>query len=88
LFLTLLIILCVLSAFITILTFVLYVRARMAVREEDPECSDEENAWRLAGLDRREGVYRRAHFIMGFVFVVLGVIILSILSNRMNSRQL
>ena len=70
-----------------VLTFVLYVRARMAVREEDPGDSDEENARRLAALDRREGLYRRVHFITGFVFVVLGVIILSILSHRLNSMQ-
>ena len=80
--LTFLSILCVLCALVTILTFIGYVRVRMAPREEHPDNGDELHSPKNAELDRREQTFRTIHFITLFTFVVLGVIILVILSDR------
>jgi hypothetical protein len=84
LLLTVVIIGCIGSALATILAFFLYVRARLANREENPETNPEQHARRIAELDRKEEFYRSLHFITLLVFVTLGVIILVILSNRYN----
>lgn len=82
----------VLCALTTIVTFFLYVKARMAERseyhghEEDPEIPvaqlPEQYRLRNAALDRQEQRYRSVHFISLFIFVVLGVLLLVIISNR------
>jgi hypothetical protein len=79
-------------AIITVVTFFLYVRARMAERHEyhepgsGPDLPDahrqERHRLLNAGLDRKEQRYRSIHFISLFIFVVLGVLLLIIVSNR------
>lgn len=73
---------CILSAVTTIGSFVLYIRARTAARDEYPGHTPEQHARRLAELDRREQRYQTLHFITLFVFFLLGVLILIQLSNR------
>jgi hypothetical protein len=69
------VILCVLSAMTTIVSFVGYIKARMAQRDDHS----------IAELDRKERLYRSIHFISLFIFVFLGVLILIQLSNRLQA---
>jgi hypothetical protein len=78
------IIACVASAIVTIVTFFLYIRARMAIRDQDPVHNEEEHAQKLARLDRREQRFQAIHFITLALFVLLGVLILVHLSNKLN----
>jgi hypothetical protein len=73
---------CIASALVTIIGFVLYVRARMADRTEAPGLTEEQQAQRLARLDRDEHRYQTLYFIAGFVFFALGILILIQLSIR------
>ena len=78
--LTTLIVFAVLTALTTTVSFVLYLKARLAERDHpDAEYPDPQ---RMALLDRKEKRYRRIHFISLCLFVVIGVAILSILSHR------
>ena len=72
----------------TIWSFVLYVRTRMAGRDQQPGHTPEQNARRMADLDSREQRYQTLHFISLFIFVLLGVLILVQLSNFFNRATL
>ena len=80
------IIACIASAIVTIVSFFLYIRARMAVREQDPAHNEEEHAQKLAKLDRREQNFQAIHFITLALFVLLGVLILVHLSDQLNTK--
>ncbi|HXO77237.1 MAG TPA: hypothetical protein VN824_18415, partial [Puia sp.] len=82
---TLLIILCIASAIATLITFFLYIRARMAERAEDQGGDPEGHARRMMVLDRRERRYLALHFITLFLFILFGVLILVHLSDSINS---
>lgn len=84
-YLTVMIIACISSALVTIVTFFLYIRARLAIREMPPDATDKEHAKRLAELDRLESLYQAIHFITLALFVLFGVLILVHLSNKLNS---
>jgi predicted RND superfamily exporter protein len=81
LILTLTIILAVLSALTTIVAFLLYIKARMAERSDEPAQS---SGLHQEELDRLERRYQSIHFISLFIFVFLGVLILVQLSQRLN----
>ncbi len=83
-YLTLLIIACIASAIVTIVTFFLYIRTRLAVRERPHGASQEKHSERLARLDRLEGLYQAIHFITLAVFILFGVLILVHLSHAAN----
>lgn len=85
-YLTLLIIACIVSAIVTIVTFFLYIRARMALREQDPAHNEEEHAQKLARLDKREQNFQAVHFIALALFVLFGVLILVHLSDQLNTK--
>ena len=68
----LLIILCIASGIATLITFFLYIRARMAVDRTDEQ-------------DRMEKRCLSLHFITLFLFVLFGVLILIHLSDSLNS---
>jgi hypothetical protein len=76
---------CISSALVTIVTFFLYVRARLAIRERPPGSSEEAHAERLRRLDRLENRYQAIHFLTLALFVLFGVLILVHLSNKLNS---
>jgi len=82
---TLLIIGCIASAIATLITFFLYLRARMAERAEDHGGDPEGYARRIAVLDRQERRYLALHFITLFLFILFGVLILVHLSDSINS---
>lgn len=77
---------CIMSAIITIASFFLYARTRLADRSEHTPFDAEEHSRRLAGLDRKERFYQTVHFITLFLFVLFGVLILIHLSNHLNNR--
>ncbi len=81
----LLIILCIASAVATLITFFLYIRARMADRTEVHDSDPDGHAKRLAVLDREERRWLLLHFITLFLFVLFGVAILIHLSDSINS---
>lgn len=83
-YLTLLTIGCIVSAIVTIVSFFMYIRARMAPRDQDPAHNEEEHAQKLALLDRREQRFQTIHFITLALFVLLGVLILVRLSDKLN----
>ena len=66
---------CVGNAVVTIVTFFLYVRTRLADRTERAH---------LANLDKKEKKYQSIHFITLSLFVLFGVLILIHLSDRLN----
>lgn len=78
------IIACISSAIVTIVTFFLYVRARLAIRDRDSAHNDEEHMQKLARLDRQEQRYQSIHFITLALFVLFGVLILVHLSGKLN----
>ena len=82
------IIACVASALVTIVSFFLYVRARLTVREMPPGGDEKTHAQRLAVLDRREKRYQSIHFITLSLFVLFGVLILVHLSHKLNSGMI
>jgi hypothetical protein len=83
-YLTVMIIACIANALVTIVSFFLYVRARLTIREQTPEHTDQEHAQRLSVLDRREQRYQSIHFITLALFVLFGVLILVHLSGKLN----
>lgn len=74
-----LIILCVCSALVTLISFILYIRARIAERGHPDEMSPDHHL-RHSELDRKEQLYKSIHFISLLIFVALGVLILVIIS--------
>ena len=75
---------CIVNAIITIVTFFLYVKARLVPREQHPDYSDPEHAQKLVELDRRESRYQTIHFITLALFILFGVLILIHLSGKLN----
>jgi hypothetical protein len=75
---------CIGNAFVAIVSFFLYVKARLADRTETRHSTEEEHIARLAGLDKKEKKYQSLHFITLSLFVLFGVLILIHLSNRLN----
>lgn len=78
--LTVLVILAIASAITTLISFVFYIRARLAERAHPDD--EDADALRDAGLDRKERLYQGIHFLSLCIFVVLGVLILIIISRR------
>jgi Na+/H+ antiporter NhaC len=76
------VLLCILSAITTIVSFLLYVRARMAERKD--EYSGDGHLQHNGALDRKERSYQSIHFISLLIFVALGVFILVRLSDKLN----
>jgi len=83
LFFILLVTLCTGSALTTIISFVLYIKARAAERDHPDEMGPDTRR-RHAELDRKERRYQSIHFISLFIFVVLGVLILIAISRRID----
>lgn len=75
---------CIVNAVVTIVTFFLYIKARLAPREQAPGDTAERYAKKLEGLDRRERRYQSIHFITLALFVLFGVLILIHLSGKLN----
>jgi len=75
--------LCICSALTTLVSFTLYIRARMAERNHPDEMGPDQDR-RHAALDRKERLYQSIHFISLLVFVVLGVLVLVIISRRID----
>lgn len=78
---------CITNAIITITSFLLYVRTRLADRSDHTPFDPAEHSHRLAGLDRKERFYQSLHFITLALFVLFGVLILIHLSNHLNNRM-
>jgi hypothetical protein len=80
---------CLLNATVSITTFVLYVRTRLADRSQPERHFDEaEHLRRTASLDQKEHFYQSVHFITLALFVLFGVLILVQLSHRLNRPHL
>jgi hypothetical protein len=77
----LLITLCVSSALTTLISFVLFIRARAAERDH-PDEKGPDHHHRHTELDRKERLYQSIHFISLLIFVALGVLILVIISRQ------
>ena len=79
---TVLVLFCIASALTTLISFILYLRARTAIRDHP----DEENpdVLRHALLDKKERKYQSIHFISLLIFVTLGVVILVMISRRID----
>ncbi len=75
---------CIGNAIVTIVTFFLYVKARLADRTEVRHPTEAGHAARLAELDKKEKKYQSIHFITLSLFVLFGVLILIHLSNQLN----
>jgi hypothetical protein len=75
---------CLVNGVITVISFLLYVKTRMADRSADPRLDETAQVRRLAELDRKESRYQTIHFITLFLFVLFGVLVLIQLSNRLN----
>jgi hypothetical protein len=76
---------CISSALVTIVSFFLYIKTRLTIREMPPGGDEKTHAHRLAELDRRETRYQSIHFITLALFVLFGVLILVHLSHKLNS---
>ena len=76
---------CISSALVTIVSFFLYIKTRLTIREMPPDGDENIHAERLAELDRRETRYQSIHFITLALFVLFGVLILVHLSHKLNS---
>ncbi|HLX65432.1 MAG TPA: hypothetical protein VKR41_00510 [Puia sp.] len=75
---------CLLSAVVTIISFFLYVRTRLADRSPDIHRNEEEHSRHLLELDRKEERYRSVHFITLGLFTLTGVLLLIQLSHHLN----
>lgn len=73
--------LCIGSALTTLISFILYLKARTAERDHPDELRPDHQD-RHGQLDRKERLYQSIHFISLFIFVVLGALILVIISRR------
>lgn len=76
---------CIANAIVTIVAFFLYVRARLASREQPENSTAGDHSRRLAKLARLEDRYQTIHFITLALFVLFGILILVHLSNKLNS---
>jgi len=83
LFFTLLVTLGIGSALTTLISFVLYIKARTAERDHPDEMSSDSHR-RHAELLRKERLYQSIHFKSLLVFVALGVLILIAISRRID----
>lgn len=79
----LLVTLCIASVLTTIISFILYLKARTAQRDHPDEITPDSYR-RDAELDRKERLYQSVHYKSLFIFVVLGVLILIIISRRID----
>ena len=79
----LLVMLCIGSALTTLISFILYLKARTAERDHPDEMRPDGHR-RHAELDRKERRYKSIHFISLLIFVTLGVFILVIISRRID----
>lgn len=79
----LLVILCIASALTSLVSFVLYLKARTAERDHPDEMEPDSHR-RHGELLRKEQLYQSIHFISLFIFVVLGVLILIAISRRID----
>jgi hypothetical protein len=75
---------CLVSAVVTIISFFLYVRTRLADRSPEIHASAEDHTRHLHLLDRREERYRSIHFITLALFTLMGVLLLIQLSHHLN----
>lgn len=75
---------CLVSAVVTIISFFLYVRTRLADRSPNFHVSAEDHSRHLRVLDQREERYRSIHFITLALFTLLGVLLLVQLSHHLN----
>ena len=75
---------CIANAIVTIVTFFIYVRTRLASREQLPGDTAEQYTKKLDGLERREKLFQSIHFITLALFVLFGVLILIQLSGKLN----
>jgi len=79
----LLVILCIGSAMTTLISFILYLRARTAERDHPDELRPD-HLYRHEQLDRKERMYQTVHFISLAIFVFLGVLVLVMISRRID----
>jgi hypothetical protein len=79
----LLVMLCIGSALTTLVSFTLYIRARMSERAHPDEASPDRHR-RQAALDRKERLYQSIHFISLLAFVVLGILLLVKITRRID----
>ncbi|HXB33444.1 MAG TPA: hypothetical protein VNV35_08480 [Puia sp.] len=75
---------CILSAVVTIVSFLLYVRTRLADRSADIHGSEEDHNLHLRRLDEQEERYRSIHFATLALFTLMGVLLLIQLSHHLN----
>jgi hypothetical protein len=75
---------CLVSAVVTIISFFLYIRTRLADRSPDIHDSAEDHERRLRRLDEREERYRSIHFVTLAFFTLMGVLLLIQLSHHLN----
>jgi hypothetical protein len=75
---------CLVSAVVTIISFFLYIRTRLADRSPDIHESAEDHARHLRRLDAREERYRSIHFVTLALFTLMGVLLLIQLSHHLN----
>jgi cytochrome bd-type quinol oxidase subunit 2 len=68
---------CIGNAVVSAVTFLLYVKTRLADRTETARHNE---------LDKKEKKYQSIHFITLSLFVLFGVLILIDLSNHLNGR--
>jgi hypothetical protein len=80
--LTILVVFAIISALVTIISFVLYIRARIAERAHPDE--EDADVMRDLQLDKKERYYQSIHFLSLCIFVVLGVLILIIIARRID----
>ncbi len=79
----LLVILCIASALTTLISFVLYLKARTTERDHPDELAPD-HAFRHGQLEKKERTYQSIHFISLAVFVLLGVLVLVMISRRID----
>jgi len=75
---------CILSAVVTIISFLFYVRARLADRSADIHDSEEDHTLHLRRLDAQEERYRSIHFVALALFTLMGVLLLIQVSHHLN----
>ena len=79
----LLVIFCIASALITLISFILFLKARTAARDHPDELKPD-HLYRHEQLDRKERTYQTVHFISLAIFVLLGVLVLVVISRRID----
>ena len=79
----LLVILCTASALTTLVSFILYLKARIAYRDHPDELAPD-HVLRHQQLEKKERTYQAIHFISLAIFVLLGVLVLVMISRRID----